>query len=344
MKVCLYLEFYHFWNGRLFKNLGTGLLSSYKNQKKILDRLHIPYAERWDDACDLLQVNTPWLKSLWLMRRAKRQGKPVIVWAHVTAEDMRGVFRFSYLLAPLMKKYLTYAYNQADLILTPSDYTRDLIIGYGLDPAKIKSQSNGVELTKFIRRPIAHSGLTVGTVALAIPRKGIDTFLFLAERFPALQFTWAGKIYSSLLTKPLPKVLPANVRFSGYVPDIVAAYNSFDTFIFPSYEENQGMVILEAAASGLPILVRDIPVYRGWLVDGENCLKAKDNADFALKLKQLIEDRDLRVRLSQAALKLAAANSLPILGERLQKLYLELISAKANSKVSSGKADKRTVS
>jgi 1,2-diacylglycerol-3-alpha-glucose alpha-1,2-glucosyltransferase len=165
------------------------------------------------------------------------------------------------------------------------------------------------------------SGFVVGTVGLAIQRKGIDTFVALASRFPANRFIWFGKIYSSLLAAPPPKHLPPNVTFTGYVPDILGAFNALDAFIFPSYEENQGIVILEAAAVGLPIIVRDIPVYEGWLTHEENCLKAKNNDEFAHCIQRLIADGALRQKLSDGARALAMREDLGNIATRLGRLY-----------------------
>ncbi len=334
MKICLYLEFYKFWGGILYKNIGTGLLSSYHNQKKILNAINVPFVESWDDSCDILQINTPWLKSLWLIRKAKKQGKKVIIWSHVTAEDFRQVFRINAFFAPLMKKYLTYAYGQADLVFAPSLYTKTLLVAYGLPAEKIIPQSNGVDNTKFIpdkvrreeaRKEYKLDGQVVGTVGLAIPRKGINTFLFLAGKFGGNKFPWFGKIYSSFLVKALPKDTPKNVQFTGYVKDIVAAFNALEIFIFPSYEENQGMVILEAAAVGLPVLVRDIPAYGGWLIHEKNCLKAKDDAEFEKYLKEMLGDPELRRKLSEGALKLAEEHSLAEIAEKTRSIYENLL-------------------
>ncbi len=335
MKICLYLEFYHFLGGFLYKNIGTGLLSSYKNQQRSLKALNIEFSEKWSPDYDILQVNTPWLKSLWLIKKAKRLGKKVIIWSHVTAEDAREVFWFNKYFFPLIKKYLKYAYGLADLVFCPSEYTKSLLAAYGLPPEKLVVQSNGVDLNLFYRdqqkRESCRSqynlnGLVVGTVGLAIPRKGIDTFLELAKKFPQNQFMWFGKIYSSLMAKPLPKNLPANVKFTGFVDDICAAFNAIDIFIFPSYEENQGMVILEAAAVGLPIIVRDIPTYQGWLRDGENCLKAKNVEEFKNCLERLINDRNLRSRLIEGAKILAQQESIETLNKKLLLTYQKLLS------------------
>lgn len=334
MKICLYLEFLHFFNGFLYKNIGTGLLSSYENQKRSLQALNIDFTEKWDNSCDILQINTPWLRSLWLIRKARRQGKKVIIWAHVAAEEIPEVFRFGKLLFPLAKKYLAYAYGQADLVLCPSAYTKKLAIGWGLPEEKLVVQSNGVDRSVFypdtakrtrVREQYGCRGLVIGTVGLVIPRKGVDKFLKLAENYPAQQFLWFGKIYSKLLAKGLPKKLPGNVNFTGYVPDICAAFNALDIFVFLSTGENQGMVLLEAAAVGLPILVKELPAYAGWLKHNENCLIAKNDEEVARYLDQLLADENLRQRLGQGALALAQEEDIRTLNQKLLEVYQGLL-------------------
>jgi len=334
MKICLYLEFYHFWGGRFFKDIGTGLLSSYKNQKKALESLGIAYVEQWDDTCDILQINTPWLKSLWLIKKARRRGKKIIIWSHVTAEDAREVFWFNKYFFPLIKKYLTYVYGLADLVFCPSEYTKSLLVAYGLPAAKLIVQSNGVDCGFFYedsqrreaaRKEFSCDGLVVGTVGLVIPRKGVDNFIALAKEHPERQFIWFGKIYSQLMAKGLPKVLPVNVKFTGFVGDINAAFNALDIFIFLSTEENQGMVILEAAAVGLPILVKGLPCYQGWLVHNANCLIAKNDDEVKNYLDLLLVDADLRRRLGEGAKVLAAAEDIKSLNHKLLEIYQKLV-------------------
>lgn len=333
-KICLYLEYLHFFNGFLYKNIGTGLLSSYENQKKSLRALNIDFTEKWDSPCDILQINTPWLKSLWLIKKARRQGKKIIIWAHVAAEEIPEVFRFGKLLFPLAKKYLAYAYGQADLVFCPSEYTKRLMLGYGLPEKILFVQSNGVDCFAFYpsaeKRTLARQQqkcerLVVGTVGLVIPRKGVDKFLALAQEHPDQQFLWFGKIYSRLIVKGLPKVLPNNVRFTGFVKDINAAFNAIDIFVFLSSGENQGMVLLEAAACGLPIVVRALPAYEGWLVHNENCLIAKDEKETNEYLDLLIKDEVLRQKLSRGALELARAEDIKEQNKKLLRVYQGLL-------------------
>lgn len=328
MKISLYLEGYHFLGGMMYKNIGTGLLTSYHNQKKILDYLKIDYVERWDSTRDILQINTPWPISLWIIWQARAKRMPVIIWAHVTAEDMKGVFRFGAAISPILRVYYKYVYGLADRVFCPSVYTKSLLVAYGLPAEKLVVQSNGVDAEKYIAIPHVTRSLVVGTVGLAIPRKGIDTFLKLAPQFPDHPFMWYGKIYGKLMVKALPKDLPANVKFTGFVDDIVAAYNAIDVFVFLSYEENQGMAILEAASVGLPILVRDIPVYQGWLVNEKNCLKAKTDQEFTAYLKRLLTDADLRTRLGAAARELAQQEDIKVLSQKTLGVYQELLATK----------------
>lgn len=331
MKICLYLELSDYF---IKNKIGTGVLSSYKNQKTLLRHLNIPFVENWDESCDILQTNTPWPKSVYLMKKAKRAGQKVIIWSHVTMEDAMQVFWFMPFIAPLFKKYLTYAYGLADVVLCPTPYTRSLLVAYGLPEQKLVVQSNAVDLKKYYqdsgkreggRGKYGLRGLVVGTVAQVNPRKGTDTFLWLAEKFQNNQFLWTGNFFSKLIVKALPKDLPNNVQFTGFVEDILEAYNSLDIFIFPSYEENQGMAVLEAAACGLPILVRDIPVYQGWLTHGENCLKARTDEEFAQNLKRICEDGPLRAKLKASSLKLAQDESIEVTSAKLRKIYEALV-------------------
>lgn len=334
MKVCLLLEYRRLMNGALYRKIGTGLLSSYANQRDVLRSLGFDLVEDWDDSCDILQANTPGPLSVSLMRRAKRLGKKVIAWAHITAEDSIGVFRVSRLAFPLTRRYLARAYNQADIVFCPTEHTKNLVAAYGISRDKLIVLSNGVNTGKYIqdvlrrddyRQRYGLSGVVVGTVGLAIPRKGIDTFLALARKYPDVQFIWYGKIYSSLMSPGLPKDLPANVQFTGYVDDAVAAINSLDIFLFPSYEENQGMAILEAASTGRPILVRNLPAYDGWLVDGDNCLIAEDDAGFERHLALLLADASLRDRLGESATVLARRESVDEVAKRLLGHYERLL-------------------
>jgi 1,2-diacylglycerol-3-alpha-glucose alpha-1,2-glucosyltransferase len=334
MKVCLYFEGSRFLGQIIYRTAGSGLLSSYVNQKDVLRSLKIPFAQSWDCSCDILQVNVPGIRSLRLIDRARRSGKKVALWAHITAEDTVGVFRFAGPISSITRRYLKHAYSLGDLVFCPSEHTRSLLAAYGVDKSKLVVLSNGVNRTRFCRdaalrqeyrQTFGLSGVVVGTLGLAIPRKGIDTFIALARRFPAHQFIWYGRIYNAMVAEALPKELPANVQFSGYVDDAAAAMNSLDIFLFPSYEENQGMAIIEAGSVGLPLLVRDLPAYSGWLNHNQNCLKAETDDQFEAHLATLLENKTERTRLAASAQTMAESEGIEAVARQIMGHYKDLM-------------------
>ncbi len=115
---------------------------------------------------------------------------------------------------------------------------------------------------------IAEDERMVLTVAQQSPRKGIYDFFALAQQNPDMKFVWVGGFPYGPLSKDYEKIRRMrekwydNVIFTGFVQDIRAPYCAADLFFMPSYAETFGLVILEALASGVPVLARDIPEFR----------------------------------------------------------------------------------
>ena len=127
-------------------------------------------------------------------------------------------------------------------------------------------------------------------------RKGILDFIALARSMPQVQFFWFGYTPPSLVPRRVRKAMaqaPANLHFPGFVSQegLREAYCGADAFVFCSHEETEGIVVLEALACGVPVLLRDIPVYRGWLEDGVNVYKAAGTAELRLRLAALLAGR-----------------------------------------------------
>ena len=117
------------------------------------------------------------------------------------------------------------------------------------------------------------------SVGHTIARKGLLDFLELARRMPEVRFLWFGWTDPRLLPREINDALdaaPDNVMFPGYVDreQLREAYCGADVFAFLSHEETEGIVVLEALACGIPTVLRDIPVYEGWLEDGKMYTKS----------------------------------------------------------------------
>lgn len=160
-----------------------------------------------------------------------------------------------------------------------------------------------------------------------IGRKGILDFLELARMMPKVQFIWFGGGNESLVTAEIKEAIskkPDNVLFAGFVKsdELRDAYCGADVFSFMSYEETEGIVVLEALACEIPTIVRNIPVYEGWLEDEKQVYKAETIKEFQEKIIAIFS-RDVRL-MKKEERKIACNKSLGKVGERLLRLYFEM--------------------
>lgn len=299
MKVLLYAK-----NQRVVSKSGVGKAMSM--QKEALLANGVEVTENSDENYDVVHINTIFPSDYKMAKRAKKEGKKVVYHAHSTQEDFRNSFIGSNLAAPLFKRWIMKCYQLGDIILTPTEYSKTLLKNYGIQKP-IYAISNGVDTTLFQKNMLVREdfrrkyGLSqndkvIMSVGLYFERKGILDFVELAEQMPEYKFIWFGYTpdiqIPSKVRKAIHKSLP-NLIFAGYVPkeELINAYSSCDLFFFPSYEETEGIVVLEALSSEIPVLLRDIPVYESWLENRKDVYKGKTNEDFSELIKDILEKR-----------------------------------------------------
>jgi 1,2-diacylglycerol-3-alpha-glucose alpha-1,2-glucosyltransferase len=326
MKICLYLG-----NPELMKKSGIG--RALKHQIKACELMGYEYCLDYHEDYDILHVNTYDLQSSFAIADAKRRNIKVIFHAHSTYEDFRNSFKGSNIIAPFFKLWIIHQYRKADFILTPTEYSKFLLESYNLN-SNIEAISNGINLDnfKYDEAKIAefknHFKLKdekiVVSVGLLFERKGLLDFIEVASKNPSVKFIWFGSLNKNLICSKVKKALknaPSNVIFPGYVEgDIIqGAFLGCDCFFFPSYEETEGIVVLEALASKCNILVRNIGAYKGWLVNSYNCHMAESIDEFDSKLKLIINEKNNEIRNN--AYKTAQSKSLMKISLQLKGVY-----------------------
>ena len=333
MKVLLYTEMEK-------KVSKSGLGRAIEHQKVALTDEGIEWTTNPKDDYDIAHINTWFLKSYKLAKKAHKQGKKVVYHAHSTEEDYRDGFIFSRATSKIVKWWLIKCYKQGDIIVTPTLYSKRLIEKYkGLEKKKIYAISNGIDTTLFKKDKKAGEtfrkeyGLSkddkvVIAIGLYIRRKGIVDFVELARRMPEYKFIWFG--YSSLkaatrdVRKAVNTKLP-NLIWAGYVPQlkIKEAMSGADLYVFPTFEETEGIPIIEACASKQNAIVRDIPIFDEWLEDGKNIYKAKNVDEFEEKIKGILEGK--LPSLVEEGYKVAAERDLKTIGKKLKAVYEEVL-------------------
>jgi glycosyltransferase involved in cell wall biosynthesis len=168
-------------------------------------------------------------------------------------------------------------YNGYDQVFAVSKYSIKELKDIGITKP-IHVLENGVDNTFFqynekkgidFRETYGYKNndYVVLNVAQITPRKGIYDFIKVAKQNPDIKFLWIGGfpyfIGSSdyLQLKSLIQHPPPNLRFTGFVEDIIGAYSGSNLLFTPSFGETFGLTILEADACHLPVLARNLEVF-----------------------------------------------------------------------------------
>lgn len=330
----------HLYTGSLNAVRRSGVGQAVAHQRAMLESAGVEVTESWDEPADAVHINTVLPDAPLAALRARRRGEKVVYYGHSTMQDFRNSFVGSNLLAPLFKRWLCLCYGLGDVVLTPTPYARGILQTYGL-PCPVRAMSNGVDTDFFAPNPergaafrrkygLATDQKVVVSAGHFMQRKGILEFIELARTLPLVQFYWFGYTQPALVPAPVRHAMadaPANLHFPGFVSqaDLRDAYCGADLFCFCSHEETEGIVVLEALSCGVPVLLRDIPVYEGWLTDGANVYKAADDKGFAAKAAGILT-RTLP-DVTAAGRRVADERSLPRMGQALCGVYRDLCPA-----------------
>ena len=331
MKVLLYTE-----NEKVIGKSGLG--KAIKHQIKALNLAGIDYTTNKNDDYDILHINTYFPASYLLCKKAKKMGKRIVYHAHSTEEDYRDGFIFGRITSKLFKKWLIKCYSMGDVLVTPTEYSKKLLDSYGMNK-KIYAISNGIEIEKFKRDEklglefrkkygFSKEDKVIIGIGLYIRRKGIVDFVELAKRMPEYKFIWFGYSPLAAATNDVKKAVNTkldNLTFAGYVESkyIMGAMSGCDLYLFPTLEETEGIPAIEACACKCKTLIRDIPVFDGWLEDGVNVYKAKDIDEFYEKIPKIINGE--LPDLTNKAYEVAIDRSLEVVGEKLKDVYNEVL-------------------
>jgi glycosyltransferase involved in cell wall biosynthesis len=108
--------------------------------------------------------------------------------------------------------------------------------------------------------------------------------------------------------------------------DIASYYKLADLFIFSSLSETQGMVILEAMAGGLPVVAVNSSGITDVVQNGVNGFKTEaDITDWVNKIRTILEDDSLRLKMSRNARSYAEKYSMDAMSRNILDMYYEII-------------------
>ncbi|MDX9786512.1 MAG: glycosyltransferase [Desulfobacterales bacterium] len=276
---------------RNFEPIGVYELPEYPDQKiyypPFLEMLDYCYENQFTH----IHSATPGPVGLAALAISKILRLPFIGTYHTAIPQYARILTGDNAIEELMWRLILWYYDQMDVVYAPSESTRKELVDKGLSDEKIKLYPRGIDINFF--HPSKRNGhlnqhleypnilklLYVGRISR---EKNLhllaNAFKALAERHLNLSLVIVGD-------GPYLEDMKASLNgypclFTGYMEGDALAelYASCDLFVFPSTTDTFGNVVLEAQASGLPVIVTDqggpcenlLPNITGLIVAGDD--------------------------------------------------------------------------
>jgi 1,2-diacylglycerol 3-alpha-glucosyltransferase len=274
-------------------------------------RLCVPYLPRAVRArirrASIVHAHSPFVTGMLAADIARRSGIPLVFTYHTRIDEYAHYARFEPRLARAALTALTRSFaNRAAAVIAPTAAMQQRLRDIGVR-VPIAVVGSSIDVARFVAgRRTAAARAFLGArdgerIALCVARVAREKNLELAvdalARVPGvrLAIVGGGPDRASLETRAARVGVRDRVHFTGALdpaalPDL---YASSDAFVFPSTTETQGLVLAEAAATGLPVVAVDAAVNRE-VLGGFGQLVAADAAAVAEGLGRALElPRDL---------------------------------------------------
>lgn len=301
---------------------------------------------------DLIHIHTPFVAHYAGVKLATALGIPCVITYHTLFEE----YLYHYipflprqLLRWFARRFSSSQCNQADGIIAPTSVIVDLLRGYGVrQPLHIIP--TGIKCEKFLHGDgagfRARHGITAERrVLLNVSRvafeKNIGALLHMLDlvrhRIPEVLLVIAGEgpARKSYMQQAHDMGLDENILFVGYLDrdsELIDCYHSADLFVFASRTETQGLVLLEAMATGTPVVAVAAMGTRDILIGCEGCEITDGNAeDFSARVIRLLQDEPALQQLRFRAIEAARDWSAGSLAERMLSYYGEVLEAQASA-------------
>ncbi len=288
-------------------------------------RLHFPsclsvleLAEK--EGYDLIHVTTPGPVGISALLAARLLGIPLVGSYHTQVPEYARILSGSERLERVLWEFVRYFYSQCERVLAPSRLQIEDLAARGFARERLGLLRTGVDTDLFhparrseaFRERVGARGaillLYVGRVS---KEKDLHLLAAARERLDAEGLTTRIVVVGDgPYRTELEATLGDAAYFTGILKgeELAAAFASADLFVFPSTTDTFGCVVLEAMASGLPVIVTDAGGARESVREGETGLVARagDARDLAEKVLRLAraprEMREMGRRARAAAL------------------------------------------
>lgn len=200
---------------------------------------------------------------------------------------------------------------------------------YNLSKAKIPMIFNGLDLRKCTPKiNYKANNITILHVGRFSEQKNheyiIENFKIVNDKLPntTLQLIGFGELEDEMKYKVKSLNLDCSVEFLGLKTNVYPYFNSADIFILPSLWEGMPITLIEAMATGLPIIATEVGGIPDMIENEKSgiIIQGNDN-DLSRALIRLIEDETIREKFGQAAKKTSEKYSDLQMAKEYSRLY-----------------------
>ncbi|PLR85572.1 glycosyltransferase family 1 protein [Bacillus canaveralius] len=286
---------------------------------------------------DLIHVATPFNIGLCGIYYAKKLNIPLVGSYHTNFDYYLQFYNLEF-LSTIVWKYMNWFHRPFKKLFVPSPETLNQLKRHGFTNLEIWGR--GVDCQLFhphydklkVRKNYGIKRKYLLTyVGRLAPEKDLQTLLATAHILPAQisgQIQWLI-IGDGPLREDLESEAPDNMLFTGYLKgqDLAEVYSASDLFVFPSPTETFGNVVLEALASGTPVVGADSGGVKNIIQEGVtgNLCTPGNAQEFANAITQLIKNDSLRTQMGFEGRKYALTQSWDTIFEHLLWSYSTVI-------------------
>lgn len=313
----------------------------YLTMKKVLNKFHP----------DVIHNQTAEMIAIAARRYAKKYDVPMVSTGHAYPDNITGQLK---LLKPIkrpldavLRTYMASFLKHSEYATMPTEMAIDDLVPKNRKrfDVTVEPLSNGVDLGRFgpKKAPVriykkyhlAKDKPIVLYVGRVDPEKSIGNvvtaFAEVLEKIPEAELVIVGDGTDRRHLQDLVQALgiEKSVRFPGriYPPDIMEVYRTAKVFATASETETQGIVLIEAAATGLPLVAVDAGAVRELCQHKKNGILCQpgDVSEIADALTKILKNEDVRERYSKHSLEVAKKHDLNRTLKRFEEIYEEAI-------------------
>lgn len=238
-------------------------------------------------------------------------------------------FSFQYVF---LKSFIKKVWSKAGAVVANSEGLKELALKTSPDQ-KISVINNGIDISEFkpyLKKADKNKEFSIICVSRLIERKGIRFLIQaigkLKDKNIKLILVGEGNQEKELKRLVVNLGISDRVELKGYMnhDGIAELYKNSDVFVLPSLNEGMSNALLEAMASGLPVIVTDTGG-TAELVDGNGVIIEKGSVDSIVKaLENFIGDRDSMIVMGERSRERALGLSWTNVANKYSEMYEDL--------------------